>query len=255
MTANRSLPVAALLLLAGTWAALGQQFETAVVKPSAPGSYGKPFGILIGSQFTAKSAALRGLMAQAWSLLPTEIQGGPGWVDSDHFDITAKPDISNGTPSKEQLALMLRALLMERFHLTVHETTKDMAVYQLVVAKDGVKMKPAENVGAGSQTKQVARGLIGGKGMPMTYLAEMLTSALGRPVNDQTGLAGTYDFRLQWMQDETEHLLGAAAPAGAEMSGPSLYQALQEQLGLRLQATKSPTRVVVIDKVERPQEN
>jgi uncharacterized protein (TIGR03435 family) len=263
MTANRSLAVAAqkaalaiALLTAGS--AFSQslpQFEAAAVKPSPPGIYGKPFGILIGAQFTAKTATLRALMAQAWGLQPTEIQGGPGWLDSDHFDITAKPDLSNGTPTKEQLALMLRGLLVERFHLSVHEATKDMAVYQLVAAKDGAKLKPAENVGAGTQTKQVARGLIGGKGMPMQYLTDTLTSVLGRPVKDQTGLAGNYDFRLQWMPDETEHLLGAPAPAGAEMSGPSLFQALQDQLGLRLQATKAPTRIVVVDKVERLQEN
>src|SRR5579862_2575770 len=97
------------------------QFETAVVRLSPPGTYGKPYGILMGSQFTARTATTRNLISQAWNLQENQILGGPGWLNSERYDLTAKPDLSGGTPSLDELHLMLRALLAERMHLTLHE--------------------------------------------------------------------------------------------------------------------------------------
>jgi uncharacterized protein (TIGR03435 family) len=229
------------------------QFDTAVLKPSAPGSYGKPYAILIGSQFTARTVTPRNLIAQAWNLQENQILGGPEWLNSDRYDLTAKPDISGGVPSRDDLHLMLRALLAERMGLALHEASRDMPVYSLVVGKDGSKMKVSAVISPAQKVKTVLNGHIGGTGMPVQYLADMLSTVLQRPVNDNTGLTDFYDFRLEWMPDETQRSVGN--PAAANADGPSLFRALQEQLGLRLESKKIPTRVLVIDKIEKPGEN
>ena len=114
-------------------------------------------------------------------------------------------------------------------------------------------MKVSETVAASQKAKMVMNGHIGGTGMPIQYLVDMLSTVLQRPVSDNTGLTGLYDFQLQWMPDETQRSIGA--PGATNGDGPSLFQALQEQLGLRLESKKIQTRVLVIDKIEKPGEN
>ncbi len=229
------------------------QFETAVVRLSPPGTYGKPYGILMGSQFTARTATTRNLISQAWNLQENQILGGPGWLNSERYDLTAKPDLSGGTPSLDELHLMLRALLAERMHLTLHEESRDMPIYSLVVGKDGPRMKVSGAAAPSQKAKTVMNGHIGGTGMGIQYLTDTLSRVLQRPVNDDTGLSGFYDFQLQWMPDETQRLIGA--PGALNADGPSLFQAIQEQLGLRLESKKIPTRVLVIDNIEKPGDN
>jgi uncharacterized protein (TIGR03435 family) len=229
------------------------QFDTAVLKISPAGTYGKPYGILIGSQFTARTVTTRSLIAQAWELQENQILGGPDWLNSDRYDLTAKPDMSAGVPSRDDLHLMLRALLAERTGLALHEASRDMPVYSLVVGKDGSKLKVSAVTSPAQKAKTVINGHIGGTGMPVQYLTDMLATVLQRPVNDNTGLTGVYDFQLQWMPDETQRSVGS--PAAANADGPSLFQAIQQQLGLRLESKRIPTRVLVIDKIEKPGEN
>jgi uncharacterized protein (TIGR03435 family) len=198
---------------------------------------------------------------------PQRLSGEPGWVFTDRYDLTAKLD---GPPleawtrltkdaQKAQLRLMMQALLADRFKLTMRHETRQMPVYALVVAKGGPKfaagaVAPAA-VDAGSDAKKpyvspwkLDRGLIAGQGRTMDGLVEMLGMQReldSRKILDQTGLKGKYDFSLKWGSVDDPH----------ETDGPSLFTAIQEQMGLKLQPEKTPMDVLVVDHIERPSAN
>jgi len=190
----------------------------------------------------------------AYELEPYQIIGGPKWMDSDRYDIAAKAE-GEGTPAKAQVRLMLQALLADRFRLRVHRETREMLVYMLVIGKGGPKLKESAT---GSQSSfslssggplteiTVSRG-------SMEQLAIHLSSAgIGRPVLDRTGLTGSYDYKLRWTSGMSAAPDGTPADAGGQ---PSIFTAIQEQLGLKLESGKGPTELVVIDNVEKPSEN
>lgn len=171
---------------------------------------------------------------------------------------------------------MLQALLAERFKLLAHRETKELPVYALVVAKNGPKFEEAKpgdrypdgikapdgRPGAGMMFTN--RGQVTGQGLPIANLVRQLSLELGRTVVDTTGLTGTYDFTLKWTPDESQGRMFKRAEGGqqrtdpapsSESSGPSIFTALQEQLGLKLEAQKGPVEILVIDYVERPTAN
>jgi uncharacterized protein (TIGR03435 family) len=207
---------------------------------------------------------LRQLIEFAYHVDKFQISGGPGWFESQGFDVLAKPpqsaEADAGTrqlsnDQRNQLRRRLQALLAERFQLVVHRETKEMPVYALVVAKNGPKLKES--------TKERDMGGMPGRvtaeGTPMEGLAEYLTGMLKRPVLDRTGLKGTYDFKLEWTPDpgglgklDEEKAGGASAP---DPSGPSIFTALQAQLGLKLESQKGPVEFIVIDRAEKPSAN
>jgi uncharacterized protein (TIGR03435 family) len=220
-------------------------FDVASVKPSGPDD-SLMYRLQPGGRYLATGLTLKMLIANAYSVPNFVISGGPGWRDSDKYNIEAK--VGGPLPpwpdSNKELALMLQSLLEDRFKLAVHRETREETVYQLEVAKGGAKLRMAnadEHPGFGMEP-----GRINSMAVPLQYLAGNLASVLGRPVIDKTGLDGKYSYTLTYTPDN-------AAPADA--TGPSIFSALQEQLGLKLESTKGSVEVLVIDHVEKPSAN
>lgn len=199
------------------------------------------------------------------------VVGGPEWVDSERYDIDARAE---GTIDARQSALMVRRLLEDRFKLRAVMETRELPIYDLVVARSGLKLKlpedqtPVPPPGQGPEPGPgTPRGfhaaLIGGKltgsAMPVSNLVDFLTRYLGRPVYDKTGLTGMFDMTLEWTPGTEQ----APTPFGpnpnflppSETSGATLFTTLQEQMGLRLESKKGPVEVVVIHSAEKPSEN
>jgi uncharacterized protein (TIGR03435 family) len=264
----------AVLLIAGTGVSAqspaGQppinSFEVATVKPTPPDWRGGRFiRMLNADQFVAKNHALKTLIAAAYNLSPKEISGGPAWIDSDHYDILAKTP-GEVRPDLDVQMSMLRELLSDRFKLAFHREQKEMSIYTLTVAKSGLKLKGSANTPNASPAgppplifvlSPRSVRLPGRDATMGEFASVMQRAALDRPVVDRTGLTGRYDFDLEFMPDESE-FGGALNKPGEppETAGPpGLFTAIQQQLGLRLEATKGPVDALVIDHVERPSAN
>ena len=226
----------------------------ASIKPSPPDAVAMHMSFDQG-RLSVHGATVQFCVEAAWQLQDFEISGGPKWIASDRYDILAKAPDAAG---QIQLMQMLQTLLADRFQMQFHRESRLVAGYALVVAKSGPKLKEAAE-GAPTGTG-MGRGMVNGTAAPMTRLAEALARVLGRPVADETGLAGKYDFRLEWTAADTEPLMQKPGempdPAGqpAEL-GPSVFAAIQEQLGLRLEARRAPVQVMVIDRLDKPTEN
>lgn len=238
------------------------QFEVATIKPNKSGDPGAHVGTDGPRRFSSENASLQFLVQWAWSVREFQIVGGPKWFSSDRFDIQA---VAEGDATFEQSRLMLRTLLEDRFRLKVHREKREQPVYILTQSKNGAKIQPLPPGGCvelDAITKPPAEGetppkLCGsagwgpsevkGTGLTMANLATYLSDALERPVIDQTGLAGFYDIELIWTPDDS---VAAAADLG-----PSIFTAIQEQLGLRLDASRTPAEVLVIDSAQPPTEN
>jgi uncharacterized protein (TIGR03435 family) len=229
--------------------------------------------------FLATDVTVEALVSMAYGIQHSWlIQGAPSWLNSEKFDIQAKANraVNNelaklsrdqGSPVKRR---MLQALLADRFKLTTHRETKDLAVYALVIAKNGPKLQeakpgtyPEDGMGHAGRIL-MDPGQLKGQGISIDVLAELLSYQLGCSVLDQTSLKGNYDFTLKLARDESEAVMlepskgcspGAGSAPPLDSSRPSLVTAIQEQLGLRLDAQKSPLEVLVIDHVERPSED
>jgi bla regulator protein blaR1 len=221
-------------------AAARGEFEVASIKRSDPSHIGAQTYFVPGGKFTALTAPLKSLVCFAYQLRDHQVAGGPGWIDSEPFDISAKAEVP---ASYDEIRIMLQTLLADRFQLKFHRETKEQPVYALVLAKNGPKLQEVKNEGRGVGSG--ARGRINGNGADMATLATVLADKLGRSVIDRTGLKGVYDFLLTWTPDEVR----------ADDPGPSLFTAIQEQLGLKLESTKGPVEVLVIDHAEKPSEN
>ena len=276
------------------------EFEVASVKPAAPQTDGRIFvgrqggpGTPDPGRVTFTNTALKQLITLAYDLKPYQVTG-PDWLDSERFDILAR--VPQGA-TKEQVNVMIQNLLVDRFGLSFHKVTKEFPLYELVVGKNGHKLKAsvedpssaADGPGAGP-----GRGgppPIGKDGFPtlppgrrgmmmmsrggplriaanvqsMTDLANMLSNQIGTPVVDKTGLAGNYNFALEFVPDRVGAggiggaLVGPATVPGASpdtFDGPTIFGAVQDQLGLKLERKKGPLDVMVIDGAERvPSEN
>ena len=232
-------------------------FEVASVKPSAPDVPGFFFRTQPGGDLRITGATLKNLIAVAYDAREFAISGGPGWVNSDRFDIDARAahvSASENSPANaQQMRERIKSLLAERFRLTIHPESKKQNVYALFVGKRGPKLHEAA---AGSDPMICKRGTsIIGEGVGMQMLVLNLANSLDRPVLDKTGLTGRYDFKLEWTPEAPGAASGAENPTSPQPNGPSLFAALQEQLGLRLEPQKAPAETLVIDHVVRPSEN
>jgi uncharacterized protein (TIGR03435 family) len=234
------------------------EFEVATIKPSNPDTQGRGFRVR-GREFSTINTTLSSLLTFAYGLHPKQIVGAPAWVDTDKFDITAQPD-QPGRPNDKQWKAMLQKLLTERFQLTFHHDKKELSVYALEVAKSGSKLVKSQGDPNGLPS-MFFRGLgnLPAANATMQDFAGLLQSAvLDRPVVDQTGLTGRFDFTLNWTPDESQFVgMGIKVPPPSDKpdAPPGLFTAVQEQLGLKLEATKAPVDVIVIDKVEKPSAN
>jgi uncharacterized protein (TIGR03435 family) len=243
-----------------------EAFEVATIKPSPPEGIngGRYIRMQSAHRFQAKNYTLDGLIAAAYDLHPKAISGGPAWAESDRYEVIAETP-GELRPSYDDQMRMLRRLLDDRFNLRFHRGKKEFAIYDLTVAKGGPKLKPSaappdEPYNVTSTLYPAASGCIDHALLPahnvtMRQFASVLQRAiLDRPVVDNTGLTARYDFDLEWTPGENE--FGGQLPAGPPDSGkPGIFAVIQQQLGLRIEATRGPIDTLVIDRLDRPSDN
>jgi bla regulator protein BlaR1 len=247
------------------------------VKPNKSGSQRSPSMILPGGRFTATNNTVRALILNAYQIPPYLLSGGPSWIDSEAYDVEAKPAdgaIPPGLrdrPLWDKTRTMLRALLADRFHLEIRTASKEMPLYEISVAKNGPKLtKSTRDCSADIYACHGFRGnprRLSAMGVDMADLASILTGYAGRPVLDKTGISGVFDFLLQWnvwygrqhTTQTTDETWRPPSRYEGEMpesdSLPDLATALDQQLGLKLESRKGLADTYVIERVERPSEN
>jgi uncharacterized protein (TIGR03435 family) len=259
-------------------------FEVASIKPSPSDEQGGGYHFLPGGRFTVTNFTLKNLIQVGWHLQAFRVAGGAAWTDSQRYDVEAKAE---GNPSEDESRLMLQSLLADRFRLALRRETKELPIYTLAQAKTDGRLgagivaakegncttlgdyagptpspEPGKPPGCGfterlrPQDKGAALAQLQGLGVTLNLFARLLGNLLDRHVADETGVSGTYDVSLEYALDENRlaaRLMPDAQPS--DTTGPSLFTALQEQLGLKLESTKGPVEIFVIDHVERPSEN
>jgi uncharacterized protein (TIGR03435 family) len=233
-------------------------FEVATIKPSRPETPGQSITVR-GRTFGTLNQTVRSMMTFAFGLHPDQIAGGPDWIGSDRFDITAEPE-GTGMPNDKQWRSMLGKLLADRYKLAFHREKKELSVYALTVLKAGHKLTKNETDPGGLPALFFrALGVFPVRNATMgDFAGTMQAIVLDRPVVDQTALPGRYDFTLTWTPDETQFGgRGGQAPPPTDptTAPPGLFTAIQEQLGLKLESTKLPVDVLVIDRLEKPTAN
>jgi uncharacterized protein (TIGR03435 family) len=228
--------------------------------------------------FVATNATLSGLIQRAYGILNFQLVGGPDWINSERYVIDARTDAET-TDALQKLTLeqrglahqqMLQSLLADRVKLTTHRETRELPVYLLVIAKNGSKLqqaKPGDTYANGLKGRGGAMGQgmstssnrftsnVTAQGASLADLTSFLGRPLGRPVLDKTGLTGNFDFKLKFATDRPTPdatLNGGPVP---DADAPFLFEAIQQQLGLKLEAGKGPVEVIVIDHIERPSGN
>jgi uncharacterized protein (TIGR03435 family) len=233
-------------------------FEVATIKPSDPNVPGDWFRVN-GRNFSTHNISLAGLIKFAYGVHGKQILNAPDWMDHDTYDIAAVPD-GEGQPSDKQWKGMLQKLMAERFKLTFHQDKRELAVFALTVGKDGPK-NMVENTGGGSLPGMFFRGTPGGIMLPANnatmkdFTGLLQEVVLDKPVVDQTGLKGRYDFTLKWAPDDSQFGGHVPPPSDAADAPPNLFTAVQEQIGLKIESTKAMVDVMVMDHVEKPSAN
>jgi bla regulator protein blaR1 len=260
-------------------------FEAASVKPNKSGDNSTSVGPQPGGRFVATNAPFALLVTLAYQLQPFQLQGAPGWARTDRFDIVAKlegdpPTVPVfGSTQTDPRMLALRTLLADRFKLAVHWETQDLPIYALVLARADGKLGPnihpsvvdcaavaaaraaAAREGGATTPAPGDRVICGMRnnaghfqfgGNPMSFFANGLANQVARVVVDRTDLTGNWDFELTFTPERIRQAPPGAPPSDIDPNGPSIFTAIQEQLGLKLESTKGPVQVLVIDRVEQP---
>jgi uncharacterized protein (TIGR03435 family) len=232
-------------------------FEVATIKPTQEGTHFSihPTG---SGELVATDASLAYLIKFAYEVHPRQITKGPAWLDTDKYDLLAKPDIE-GQPSLKQMRVMVQKLLADRLQLTFHHEKVELPVYAVTVAKGGPKLtinasNPDGNPGYGGGP----RGMRVINSTIAEFISFVLNESLERPVVDQTGLGSArYNFVLKWTPDASQAggMAAGAPPADNADAPPDIFTAMQQQLGLKLESTKALVDVMVIDHVEKPSPN
>lgn len=262
-------------------------FEVSTIKPGDPGQRGSMIQNQPGGRLVITHVPLRAMITFAYRVRDFQISGGPTWMGNDFWDIEARAEAGSVSPptgppdpnTPDPMAIRLQSLLEDRFQLKIHHESKELPIYELSILKTGLKMKASEDQtfrlpepGApplpppqrgGPMPRggmRMGRGSLDATAVPVSNLVMALSQQVGRTIIDKTGLQGFYDIKLQWTPDNMPQG-GPAGPAGSEIAppidpnGPSIFTAIQEQLGLKLEATKGPVDVIVIDSVQKPSEN
>jgi uncharacterized protein (TIGR03435 family) len=244
-------------------AAAPTAYAVASIKPNKSSDDRFMLRPLPGGGLTATGVTLKMFIMFAYGVAGYQISAAPNWVGVERWDVEAKTDGVEGRLPLAQSQALLRQLLEDRFQLKTRRETRKMPVYALRVTKSGLKLKPHAGDATGSKP-QVSFGFGSASftDSSLAGLAGQLTLHLDRPVLDRIGIQGNYDFTLKWTPAPNEsnpQAMGlpprAEPPGPADSSGPSIFTALQEQLGLKLESTKGPVDILVIDHVERPSEN
>jgi uncharacterized protein (TIGR03435 family) len=265
------------LLFLGALAVFAQpserpKFEVAAIKPAGPTGprFVRP---LPGGRLSAM-APVRLLIQNAYSLFPFQIVGGPDWLSSERYEIDAKVD---GNPANDELLLMLQSLLEERFQLKTHRETKELPVYSLVPAKNGPRLPPPKEGNCTASGEHLPSTLgrtiisfpcgrlrigiggsdsvIKGGNVVMAELIRILSTMMGRTVVDKTGFTGAFDVEMHFIPDTATAGLPDTDPSAPDPARATIFTALQENLGLKLESTKGAVALLVIDHVERPTGN
>ena len=234
-------------------------FDVATIKPSNPDAPGKMFRVGPGIQFSTLNTTLMDMIGFAYGMHPKQIVNAPDWMSKDKFDILAKPD-GEGMPKDAQWKAMVQKLLTDRFQLTFHHDKQELSVYAIVPSKDGPKLTKSSGdpnglpgLGFRGLGDLVVRNATMGD-----FAGLMQGAVLDKPVVDQTGLQGRFDFLLKWTPDQSQfESFGGVhtPPADTADAPPDLYTAIQQQIGLKIESTKAPVDVMVIDKVAQPSAN
>ena len=234
------------------------KIAASTVKPSNPDQPGKLFTVR-GRNLVTVNTTVADLIAFGYSVHPKQITAGPAWIESDKYDLTVQPDV-DGLPNERQLRSLIQQVLADRFHLTLHRDKKELSAYALILGKDGPKLTRSSGDPNGLPGLFFrGLGVLPATNANMDNFADLLQAAvLDRPVVNKTGLTGRYDFTLKWTPEEGQFAsLGARIPppSGDPDAPPGLFTAIQEQLGLKLDAVKTPVEVLVLDRLEKPSEN
>ena len=234
-------------------------FEVATIKPTEPGT-GFSIHPTRSGELIATNASLAYLIKFAYEVHPRQITKAPAWLDTDKYDLTAKPDIE-GQPSLKQMRVMVQKLLADRFQLSFHREKVELPAYAVTIAKSGLKITKNDSnpdgnpgYGGGPQGMRVVNSTI------EEFISFVLNDSLPLPVVDQTGLGkARFNFILKWTPDGSQSQPGGAAAGAASAENPDappdIFTAMQQQLGLKLESTKAPVDVMVIDRVDKPSPN
>ena len=258
-------------------------FEAASVKPNKLGDASTSVRPHPGGRFSATNAPVALFITYAYHLQPFQLQGGPGWIRSDRFDVTARMEgdspVLSGDGQATRLMLAMRTLLADRFKLAVHWETQELPIYALLLARSDGKLGPnirrsavdcvalsAARAAAAKEGRtlapntpdQVPCGMRNNSGRfqfggnSMSTFALGLSNEVARVVVDRTGLEGNWDFEFTFTPERIRQASPGTPQTEIDPNGPSLFTAIQEQLGLKLESTKGPVRVLVIDHIEQP---
>lgn len=243
-------------------------FEVATIKPNNSGATSMQALIIRGRNFITRASSLGDLIDFAYEVQSKQIVNPPDWLDKDRYDIDAVPE-QEGVPNPQQLRIMIRKLLTDRFKLAFHHDKREMSAYVLSVSKEGQKLKPTQlngplpGIGIRPGTGGITLNMVNAKIPDFTGFLQSLV--LDRPVVDKTGLTGRYDFQCTFTPDESQfgghpppmpnQDKNAGSSDAATPAAPSLYDALQQELGLKLAAEKTAVDVIAIDHVEKPSAN
>jgi uncharacterized protein (TIGR03435 family) len=247
------------------------EFEVASLKANRSGSPGFSIMPLPGGKLNASNISLKRLIAVAYSVTDFQIFGNVPWLESDRYDMEAR---APGPAALPQLRLMLRTLIADRFQLKFHRETREMKIYTLSVAHPGSPLgqglveipggecsaettqQPALKNGTPCGVVNMGPGRINGQRGRISQLCDRLSALLSITVMDKTGLPGIYNIAMTWAPDpETERTLTGDRPPASDLPGPSVFTAIQEQLGLKLTAGKGPVEAIVIDSVQKAAAN
>jgi uncharacterized protein (TIGR03435 family) len=264
-------------------------FEVATIKPSS--DTGRSMLMFTPDGVSISGVPMQMILREAFRTEDDHVFGAPPWVKSTRYDIQAKVSGEDAPKLKdlkgEQRMEMLLPLLVDRFNLKYHHETRELTTYSLVVAKGGVKMKESASADAepkdapkdsaakdasketladapkvppkGSRLMMTGPGKIESEGTEMKFLAHLLSQQLGKTVTDRTGLPGRYDYTLHWTPDDAPMAGGGGGPSrdenAPEVGGPSIFTAVEEQLGLKIESIKGPVDVIVIDHLDFPSAN
>jgi uncharacterized protein (TIGR03435 family) len=279
------MAVVAIPMLSQSPGAARPSFAVASIKPSDPGQRGSSIMNQPGGRMVIKGMPFRALMTFAYGVRDFQISGAPGWATTDFWDMEARAEEGSIPPltgppdpnTPNPMAIRLQSLLEDRFQLKIHRETRELPIYELSIVKSGLKMKPSEDQTPYQQPERGApppppiqpggsmprfsmrmgRGSMEAVAIYVPTIVQAFSSQLGRTIVDKTGLKGLYDLKLQWTPDGPAPV-GPGGPEAAppvDPNGPSIFTAVQEQLGLKLDSAKGPVEVLVIDSVQKPTEN
>lgn len=236
-------------------------FEVATIKPNDTDGSTMQALTFRGRNLITVNSSLADLIMFAYSVQKKQVIGAPDWIEQDRYDVNATPD-QEGTPSADQVRLMIRKLLADRFQLKFHHDKRELSAFVLTVGKDGSKLKPAQpngNLhGIGVQPAKSGAMMFANNSPIPAFTSFLQSLVLDRPVVDQTGLTGKYDLTVTFTPDDSlfnGQPLGFPEPAEGVEAAPSFFDAIQRQLGLKLTAEKTQVDVLAIDHVEKPSAN